>query len=137
MHAMARPLLRRFGWPEQEFRYAATYVPPSGPPATRLVIDRADQQMGWEGATHGTGRTPDRNLDIGPAETDIVGRLFVTVPATTITGTVAALKPWLPRVEPSGACVDPGRAVEIQEMDPPLPCLGPDWPGPARSPGPG
>lgn len=127
--------------------------------------------MGWEGATHGTGRTPDRTLDIGPAETDIVGRLFITVPATTITGTVAALKPWLPRVEPSGACVDPGRAallyvargglrteaerlglgpvetgriegdadhvIETQEMDPPLPCLGPDWPGPARSPGPG
>jgi len=204
MHAMARPLLHRFGWTERDFvyspnvRYAETLGPPSGLPATRLVIDRAGQEMGWEGATHGTGRTPDRNLDIGPAETDVVGRLFVTVPATTIAGTVAALEPWLPRVEPSGACVDPGRAallyvtrgglrteaerlglgpvetgriegdadhvietataadgttlwlrrgtdpvdrywpgiIEIQEMDPPLPCLGPDWPGPARSPGP-
>lgn len=87
-HAMAGPLLHRFGWREQDFvyspnvRYAETLVPPSGPPATRLVIDRADQEMGWEGATHGTGRTPDRTLGIGPAETDIVGRLFVAVPAT-------------------------------------------------------
>lgn len=117
MHAMARPLLHRFGWREQDFVYspnvrnAATYVPPSGPPATRLVIDRADQEMGWEGATHGTGLLPDRTLEIEPAETDIVGRLFVIVPATTISGTVEALEPWLARVEPAGACVDPGRAA--------------------------
>ncbi|WP_018586698.1 hypothetical protein [Salinispora arenicola] len=117
MHAMARPLLHRFGWREQDFvyspnvRYAETLGPPPGPPATRLVIDRADQEMGWEGATHGIGLLPDRTLEIEPAETDVVGRLFVTVQATTITGTVEALEPWLARVEPAGACVDPGRAA--------------------------
>lgn len=116
MHAMARPLLHRFGWREQDFdymrnlRYAETDGPPSGPPATRLVIKRAGQEMGWDGATHGTGLTPDRYLEIGPAETD-VGRLFVTVRATAISGTVEALEPWLARVEPVGAGVGPGRAA--------------------------
>jgi hypothetical protein len=117
MHAMARPLLHRFGWPEQGFvyspnvRYAETLEPPSGPPATRLVIDRANQELGWEGATHGTGRTPDRTLDIGPTEAEFVARLFVTVPATTIAGTVEALEPWLACVEPAAVGVDPGRAA--------------------------
>lgn len=117
MHAMAHPLLHRFGWRAQDFlyspnvRYAETLVPPSGPPANRLVIDRADQDLGWEGATHGTGLTPDRTLEIGPAEADVVARLFVRVPATTIAGTVEALEPWLARVEPAAVGVDPGRAA--------------------------
>ncbi|MET8253951.1 hypothetical protein [Micromonospora sp. NPDC005197] len=117
MHALAQPLLHRLGWREQDFtysrnvRYAETVVPPSGPPATRLVIDRADQDLGWEGATHGSGLTPDRTLDIGPAEADVVARLFVTVPAATIAGSVQALGPWLARVEPAAVSVDPGRAA--------------------------
>ncbi|MGK5740017.1 hypothetical protein [Micromonospora sp. URMC 103] len=119
MHAMAHPLLHRFGWREQDFgyspnvRYAETNVPPSGPPATRLVIDRADQELGWEGASHGTGLTPDRTLEIGPTEGDVVARLFVAVPATTIAGTVEALEPWLSRVEPAAVGVDPGRAALV------------------------
>ncbi|WP_051723956.1 hypothetical protein [Micromonospora chokoriensis] len=117
MHAMAHRLLHRFGWREQDFgymrnvRYAETSAPPSGPPATRLVIDRADQELGWEGATHGTGLTPDRNLEIEPAKADVVARLFVSVPATTIARTVEALDPWLARVEPAAVGVDPGRAA--------------------------
>ncbi|WP_255608332.1 hypothetical protein [Micromonospora sp. PLK6-60] len=117
MHDLAHPLLRRFGWREQDFgyspnvRYAETMGPPSGPPATRLVIDRASQEMGWEGETHGTGLTPDRTLEIEPAEDEVVARLFVAVPATTIAGTVAALAPWLARVEPAAVGVDPGRAA--------------------------
>ncbi|RAO46640.1 hypothetical protein ONO86_03176 [Micromonospora noduli] len=117
MHAMARPLLHRFGWRERDFvyssnvRYAETLEPPSGPPATRLVINRANQELGWEGATHGTGRTPDRTMEIGPTEAEFVARLFVTVAATTIAGTVEALEPWLARVEPAAVGVDPGRAA--------------------------
>ncbi|MEU8166824.1 hypothetical protein AB0B97_09945 [Micromonospora sp. NPDC049004] len=117
MHALAQPLLHRFGWRDQDFRYsrnvryAETLVPTSGPPATRLVIDRADQELGWEGATHGSGLTPDRTLDIGPTEAEVVARLFVTVPADTIAGSVQALGPWLTRVEPAAVSVDPGRAA--------------------------
>jgi hypothetical protein len=117
MHSLAERLLRRFGWREQDFayarnvRYAETAVPPSGPPATRLVIDRADQDLGWEGATHGAGLIPDRTLHIGPAEADVVARLFVSAPAATIAGTVEALGPWLARVEPAAISVDPGRAA--------------------------
>ncbi|MCO1593679.1 hypothetical protein M8C17_00670 [Micromonospora sp. RHAY321] len=117
MHAMAHRLLHRFGWREQDFvysrnvRYAETLEAPSGPPATRLMIDRADQYLGWEGATHGAGLTPDRRLEIGPAEVDVVARLFVTVPATTIAGTVEALEPWLARIEPAAVSVNPGRAA--------------------------
>ncbi|MEV0717021.1 hypothetical protein [Asanoa sp. NPDC050611] len=119
MHAMAWRLLHRFGWRKQDLvysrnvRYAETIAPPSGPPAVRLVIDRADQEMGWEGATHGTGLTPDRTLEIEPAERDVVARLFVTVPTTTIAGTVEALEPWLARVEPAAVGVDPGRAAVL------------------------
>jgi hypothetical protein len=117
MHAMAHRLLRRFGWREQDFgysrnvRYAETTASPARPPATRLVIDRADQDLGWEGETHGAGLTPDRTLEIRPAEADVVARLFVTVPAATIAGTAEALEPWLARVEPAALSVDPGRAA--------------------------
>ncbi|GAA1639597.1 hypothetical protein [Actinoplanes couchii] len=117
MHVMAEPLLSRFGWRTEDFvyspnvRYAETVEPPSGPPATRLVIDRADQYLGWEGATHGVALAPDRVLEIKPGESDMVARLFVTVAATTITGTVAALDPWLTLVEPTAAGVDRGRAT--------------------------
>jgi hypothetical protein len=117
MHAMAGPLLHRFGWRDQDFvylrnvRYAETDGSPSGPPATRLVIDRAGQDLGWEGATHGIGLAPGRTLEIGPAEADVVARLFVTVPAATIAGTVRALGPWLARAEPAALSVDPGRAA--------------------------
>ncbi|MCF0093856.1 hypothetical protein B0E54_02696 [Micromonospora sp. MH99] len=117
MHALAQRLLHRFGWRDQDFsyarnvRYAETDVPPSGPPATHLVIDRADQDLGWEGATHGSGLTPDRTLDIGPTEAEVVARLFVTVPADTIAGSAQALGPWLARVEPAAVSVDPGRAA--------------------------
>ncbi|WP_433318463.1 hypothetical protein ACQP0U_12265 [Micromonospora sp. CA-269861] len=117
MHAMARPLLHRFGWRERDFlyapnvRYAETLDPPSDPPATFLVINRANQELGWEGATHGTGHTPDRALEIDPAEVEVVARLFVAAPATTIAATVEALEPWLARVEPAAVAVDPGRAA--------------------------
>ncbi|SCG78864.1 hypothetical protein [Micromonospora humi] len=117
MRDLAQPLLRRFGWQEQDLgyspnvRYAETLGPPSDPPATRLVVDRADQEMGWEGATHGTGLTPDRALEIAPADADVVARLFVVVPAATIVGTAEALTPWLARVEPAAVGVDPGRAA--------------------------
>ncbi|MDG4809497.1 hypothetical protein O7634_22345 [Micromonospora sp. WMMD1120] len=117
MHSLAERLLHRFGWREQDFtyarnvRYAETGVPPPGPPATRLVIDRADQDLGIEGTTHGAGRTPDRTLHIGPAQADVVARLFVTLPASTIVGTVEALGPWLTRIEPAAVSVDPGRAA--------------------------
>ncbi|MFD1367077.1 hypothetical protein [Actinoplanes sichuanensis] len=114
MHAMARPLLHRFGWREEDFvysrnvRYAETTVPTLDLPATRLVIDRAGQEMGWEGATHGHGLTPDRTLDVEPVDTDVVARLFVTVPATTLTATAEALRPWLARVGPTAVSVDRG-----------------------------
>lgn len=117
MHALAHRLLHRFGWREQDFSYARnvrsaeTVGPPSGPPATRLVIDRADQYLGWEGETHGTGLVPDRTLEIGPAEEEVVARLFVTVPAGTLAATAAALRPWLARVEPAALSVDRGRAA--------------------------
>jgi hypothetical protein len=117
MHAMAGRLLHRFGWRSEDFvyspnvRYAETVAAPPGPPASRLVIDRAGQYLGWEGETHGTGLTPDRTLDIEPAETEVVGRLFVAVAADTITGTVSALEPWLSRAEPAAAGVDRGRAA--------------------------
>ncbi|WP_039905845.1 hypothetical protein [Micromonospora lupini] len=117
MAGMAFRLLDRFGWREQDFcyspnvRYAETLEPPSGPPANRLVIQRADQELGWEGATHGSGLTPDRHLEIEPAEGDVVARLFVTVPAATIAGTVEALEPWLARVEPAAVGVDRGRVA--------------------------
>lgn len=118
MHAMARPLLAHFGWREQDFeyvryhRYAETDVPPpSGPPVTRLLIGAADQDLGWEGATHGTGLTPDRWLEIKPSKEEIVARLFVTVAASTLAASVEALRPWLTRVEPAAICVDPGRAA--------------------------
>ncbi|GIE83060.1 hypothetical protein Aph02nite_90100 [Actinoplanes philippinensis] len=117
MHAMAGRLLRRFGWAEGDFayhrnvRYAETCVAPSGPPAVRLVIDRAGQELGWEGAVHGTGLGPGRSLDIEPARDDLVARLFVTVPAATITGGAAALEPWLARVDPAAVSVDRGRAA--------------------------
>ncbi|GIF43921.1 hypothetical protein [Actinoplanes xinjiangensis] len=117
MRAMARPLLHRFGWREQDFtyspnvRYAETTEPTLELPATRLVIDRADQELGWEGETHGHGLAPDRTLDIGPAETDVVTRLFVAVAATTFTATAEALRPWLARVEPAAVSVDRGRAA--------------------------
>lgn len=84
---------------------------PSSPPATRLMADRTDQDLGWEGATHGTGLAPERTLEIEPAEADVVARLFVTVSATTIAGTVEAMEPWLARVEPAALSVDPGRAA--------------------------
>jgi hypothetical protein len=119
MHAMAYRLLHRFGWREQDFgywrnvRYAETTASPSRPPATHLVIDRAGQYLGWEGETHGTGLTPDRTLEIRPAEADVVARLFVAVPAATIAGTAEALEPWLARVEPAALGVDPGRAALV------------------------
>jgi hypothetical protein len=119
MHAMAGRLLHRFGWREQDLvysrnvRYAETDAAPSHPPATRLVIDRAGQDLGWEGTTHGTGLVPDRTLEINPAETQVVARLFVTVPAATIAATVEALGPWLARVEPTALSVDPGRAALV------------------------
>lgn len=117
MHDLASGLLRRFGWREQDFvyssnvRYAETLVPPSEPPATRLVVDRASQELGWEGATHGTDLTPDRTLEIEPGETEVVARLFVAVPATTFAGTVAALEPWLARVGAAAVGVDRGRGA--------------------------
>ncbi|WP_433124496.1 hypothetical protein ACQPWW_19555 [Micromonospora sp. CA-240977] len=117
MHDLAQGLLHRFGWRDQDFsyasnvRYAETDVPPSGPPATRLVINRADQYLGWEGETHGCALTPDRTLDIGPTEADVVARLFVTVAAATIAESVQALGPWLARVGPAAVSVDPGRAA--------------------------
>jgi hypothetical protein len=117
MHDMAQPLLPLFGWREQDFkylrnvRYAETVTPPSRSPAIHLWIERGDQELGWEGATHGTSLTPDRTLEIEPAEDDVVARLFVTVPATTIAGTAEALEPWLARVEPTAVGVDPGRAA--------------------------
>ncbi|MFI5930457.1 hypothetical protein ACIA3K_31380 [Micromonospora sp. NPDC051543] len=117
MRDLASGLLRRFGWREQDFvyssnvRYAETLGPPSGPPAARLVINRADQDLGWEGATHGTALTPDRTLDIAPAETEVVARLFVAVPATTFAATVEALEPWSARVGAAAVGVDPGRGA--------------------------
>ncbi|SCE73176.1 hypothetical protein GA0070564_101609 [Micromonospora mirobrigensis] len=76
MHDMAHGLLRRFGWTEQDLayrryhRWAETGGPPPGPPANHLMIVAADQEMGWEGATHGVGLTPDRTLDVDPADSD-------------------------------------------------------------------
>ncbi len=122
MHSMAHRLLHRFGWREQDFvyapnvRYAETVASPSGPPATRLVIDRAGQYLGWEGETHGTGLTPDRTLEIGPAEADVVARLFVTAPAATITETVEALDPWFARVEPAALSVGYGHAALLYSV---------------------
>ncbi|MEV4345838.1 hypothetical protein AB0J83_15310 [Actinoplanes sp. NPDC049596] len=117
MHAMAYRLLQRFGWREQDFkylrnvRYAETLTPPPGPPAVHLRIQRGDQELGWEGATHGTGLTPDRALEIEPAEADVVARLFVAVPGATFVETVQALEPWLARVQSAAVGLDPGRAA--------------------------
>ncbi|MGC4771351.1 hypothetical protein ACLQ25_20570 [Micromonospora sp. DT44] len=119
MRDLASGLLRRFGWREQDFvyssnvRYAETLGPPSGPPATRLVINRADQELGWEGATHGTALSPDRTLDIAPAGAEVVARLFVAVPATTFAGTVEALQPWLAKVGVAAVGVDLGRGALV------------------------
>jgi hypothetical protein len=119
MHAMARPLLDRFGWREQDFRYmrnvryAETLVPPSGPLATHLEVNRVGQYMGWEGATHGTGLAPDRTLNIEPTDEDVVARLFVNLAGDTIAGSVQALVPWLTRGEATAIGVDPGHAALV------------------------
>jgi hypothetical protein len=119
MHAMAHRLLHRFGWREHDFRYlrnlryAETLVSPPGPPATHLEINRVGQYMGWEGATHSTGLTPDRTLNIEPTETDVVARLFVTLSGDTIAGSAQALQPWLAPVEPTALGVEPGHAALV------------------------
>lgn len=110
MRALAGRLLRRFGWADDDLLYASnlrsaqTADPPSGPPATALLVERADQYLGHEGETHGLDVAPARTLEVAAAGP--LARLFVTVPATTVTEALDALEPWLARTEPAALGLD-------------------------------
>jgi hypothetical protein len=108
MRAMAWRLLRRFGWRDDDLVYvpnlrnAQTGGPPARPPATALVVERTGH-LGNDGETYGADVGPAHFFEVGEGGDAVLARLFVTVPAATVTAAVDALQSWLSRAEPVAA----------------------------------